>query len=294
MPIKVSCTCGSAFAAKDELAGKTVKCPKCQQPLTIPGGGAPAQRQAPAQRPAPAPQPAPDLSAPSIFDDAGMKARQTTGQVCPSCYHPMKQGAIICIHCGFSLQLGRKMEMQVFGKGEGGHGEAAAIALQRAANRIEEDKLEEKKKVNQGVPWWGWLIMFSAAVGLLTMMMMLPPKTATGVALWFLWGGGFLINVYASICIYIVAFKDNVVQGLLVLLVPCYILIYVIMKWDQCGSLFLLMLAGTGIQILSVVINVAIGLGLNEEAQIPLPPRCEFALVRVTDEPAVRVLRNAV
>ena len=42
MPIKVQCACGKAFAAKDELAGKTVKCPGCQKPLKIPGGAAPA------------------------------------------------------------------------------------------------------------------------------------------------------------------------------------------------------------------------------------------------------------
>jgi hypothetical protein len=43
MPIKVQCSCGKAFAAKDELAGKTVKCPGCQQPLKIPGEAAPAK-----------------------------------------------------------------------------------------------------------------------------------------------------------------------------------------------------------------------------------------------------------
>src|SRR5437763_980284 len=43
MAIKVQCSCGKAFAAKDELAGKTVKCPSCQKPLKIPGGTAPAK-----------------------------------------------------------------------------------------------------------------------------------------------------------------------------------------------------------------------------------------------------------
>ena len=36
MPISVACRCGKAFAANDNLAGKTVKCPGCQQPLVIP------------------------------------------------------------------------------------------------------------------------------------------------------------------------------------------------------------------------------------------------------------------
>lgn len=37
MPISVTCQCGQSFRAKDDLAGKRVKCPKCGQPLTIPG-----------------------------------------------------------------------------------------------------------------------------------------------------------------------------------------------------------------------------------------------------------------
>jgi uncharacterized Zn finger protein (UPF0148 family) len=281
MPIKVTCACGAAFAAKDELAGRTVSCPKCQQPLTIPGG---AQRAAPAQRPAPAPRPAPqaapDPSAPSIFDEAGMKAKQHTGQVCPSCYHPMKQGAIICVHCGYSFQLGRKMETQVHGKGDGGHGEAAAIALQRAANMIEDDKREEKKKTSEGVPWWAYMIMFCAAVGLLTMMMLLKPETATVVALMFLGSGGFLMSLYAMICIYVIAFRDNVVQGLLVMFIPLYFFVYMIMKWDQCGSLFLLWLGGQGIMGLAIGVYFAIGAGLNKDPNAAWAPPPVVPIVR--------------
>ena len=280
MPIKVTCTCGAAFAAKDELAGRTVACPKCKQPLTIPGGAAPAQQ---VSRPAPAPQAAPDPAAPSIFDEAGLKARQQTGQVCPSCYHSMKQGTIICVHCGYNLQLGRKMVTQVHGRGDAGHGEAAEIALQRAANALEEDKREEKKKTSEGIPWWGYLIMFTAAVGLLTMMMLLPPATATGVALMFLLGGGVLMSLYAQIMVIVIAFKDSVTQGLCVLFVPCYFFIYIIMNWDQCGMLFLIWLGGQGIQGLAYGVMVAIG-SMKQEAEIPVAPRPEIALVRSVDE----------
>ncbi|MFN0021085.1 MAG: hypothetical protein ACKVP0_22735 [Pirellulaceae bacterium] len=289
MPIKVSCTCGAAFAAKDELAGKTLACPKCQQPLTIPGGA--AQRPAAASRPAPAPaaQSAPDPSAPSIFDEAGIKARPTTGQVCPSCYHAMKQGAIICVHCGYNLQLGRKMVTQVHGRGDAGHGEAAEIALQRAANTLEEDKREERKKTSEGIPWWGYLIFFSAAVGLLTMMLLLPAEVATVIALGFLFGGGVLMALYAQICVYIVAFRDSVGQGLCVLFIPLYFFIYIIIKWDECGSLFLIWLGGQGIQGLAAGVFVAVGAGLNKkDAQFPMPPRRpEVAIVRQFDEASV-------
>lgn len=36
MPIAVSCECGGKFRARDELAGRTVKCPRCGNPLTVP------------------------------------------------------------------------------------------------------------------------------------------------------------------------------------------------------------------------------------------------------------------
>lgn len=37
MSIKASCSCGFAFAVKDEFAGRRVKCPKCNSPVSIPG-----------------------------------------------------------------------------------------------------------------------------------------------------------------------------------------------------------------------------------------------------------------
>lgn len=36
MPIKVSCACGRTLSVKDELAGRTLKCPTCQKPLRVP------------------------------------------------------------------------------------------------------------------------------------------------------------------------------------------------------------------------------------------------------------------
>ena len=39
MPIVIACQCGKKLQAKDELAGKRVKCPQCGQPLTVPAPG---------------------------------------------------------------------------------------------------------------------------------------------------------------------------------------------------------------------------------------------------------------
>lgn len=289
MPIKVTCTCGAAFAAKDELAGRTVACPKCQQPLTIGGGAAPAQRPAAASRPAPAPQPAADLSAPSIFDEAGLKARQNTGQVCPSCYHAMKQGAILCVHCGYNMQLGRKMVAQVHGRGDAGHGESAEMALQRAARTLEEDKIEEKKKTSEGIPWWGYLLMFLGAVGLLTMMLLLPAKIATSIALIILFSVGVLMALYARITVIVIAFRDSVGQGLCVLFIPLYVFIYIIMKWDVCGSLFLIWLGGLSIQ--GIAIGAYFGIaafGGKDDAHLNIPMRPAIADVCSSDGMEIR------
>lgn len=65
MPIKVKCKCGTGFAAKDELAGKRVKCPKCKQLLQIP-----TLDQANAANPAAAAKSAPPKRANSVRNPA--------------------------------------------------------------------------------------------------------------------------------------------------------------------------------------------------------------------------------
>ena len=256
MPIKVSCSCGAAFAAKDELAGKTVKCPKCQQPLAIPGGAAAAPQVAP-----------PDPGVPSIFDEAGIKAKAHTGQVCPSCFHPMKAGAILCIHCGYSLQLGRKMEMQIHGRVEGGHGEAAAVALQRAANTIEEDKREEKKKLSEGMPWWGYLLLFCAMVGLLTTMMLLPSESATLAAILIILGALQLVILYCWVMIIVIAFRNSVVQGVICIF-PCYAFVYGIINWNECGTL---MMTWIGCLLISIPIRFGYVYLASQEKKADVP-----------------------
>ena len=47
MPIVVVCPCGKSVTAKDELAGRRVKCPGCGQPLLVPAAnGAPGPAMA--------------------------------------------------------------------------------------------------------------------------------------------------------------------------------------------------------------------------------------------------------
>ncbi len=42
MPLEFQCGCGKRLRAKDELAGRRVKCPQCAKPLTVPAVRKPA------------------------------------------------------------------------------------------------------------------------------------------------------------------------------------------------------------------------------------------------------------
>ncbi len=48
MPIAASCTCGKSFRAKDELAGKKVRCPSCSAVIEIPKPAPPPAATVPA------------------------------------------------------------------------------------------------------------------------------------------------------------------------------------------------------------------------------------------------------
>jgi hypothetical protein len=187
MPIKVQCSCGKAFAAKDELAGKAVKCPGCQKPLKIPGGAAPAKAGAKpdAAKTAaktngddddysltaeePAPRPKSDL-----FAEVGLKAAPKGTMPCPGCMAPLPQDAIICVKCGYNMKLGRKMKtMTTSGESAGsvGHGAVAQDLLDKAAETIEGDDEAEASKDKEGMPWWVYLIILIVLIALATYML---------------------------------------------------------------------------------------------------------------------------
>jgi hypothetical protein len=198
MPIKVQCACGKAFAAKDELAGKTVKCPGCQKPLKIPGETAsakaegkpangqgtgaakPAAAKTAAPKPAPAKQPAAAAPAPpsadSLFDEIGLAPPVEGTRPCPGCTEPLAIEAVVCVKCGYNTRLGRRMTTARSGGGDDavGHGAVAQDLLDRAADVIDGDAEEEKKKTTAGTPWWIFLIVLIALVGFGAFMLSRP------------------------------------------------------------------------------------------------------------------------
>lgn len=144
MPIVVSCECGQRFAARDDLAGKTVACPKCKAALTIPAAKAPPAATSTAPIPVtctcgkrfgakpelagktlrcpscgaaiaiPAPGQSAATSAPAkgigdLLDDLGVH-RSKTGVRCAKCQSDMPPGAILCLHCGYNHETGQTMQ----------------------------------------------------------------------------------------------------------------------------------------------------------------------------------------
>jgi hypothetical protein len=173
MPIKVACKCGQSFAAKDELAGRTVNCPKCKQPLKIPAPSAPAKQ--PART---GPQPAPKVAAggpvggPAVsdlgglFDEVGVVAEApTAGPRCPSCGKGLAPHAVLCVNCGFNLQTGQRVAtMAPHVAPSGGHGHdplegQAEEMIAKAAREIAEQPISaEGKDFGEGTNPLSWLL----------------------------------------------------------------------------------------------------------------------------------------
>ncbi len=107
MPIKAFCgNCGTTLQAKDSLAGKRVKCPKCASPITVGESlvaGAAASSAKPAAQGTAGFNPMLDL-----LDEANVKAA-VRGPLCPNCSAEMKKGAIICLDCGFNIETGQRI-----------------------------------------------------------------------------------------------------------------------------------------------------------------------------------------
>ena len=102
MPIDFACqACGQAYRVKDEFAGKTTKCRKCSQPVTVP---APA-----------VPPPESDSELGSLLDEEFGTAQPVRplasaepATPCPSCNANMPAGATLCVHCGYDIATGKK------------------------------------------------------------------------------------------------------------------------------------------------------------------------------------------
>ena len=125
MPIKVKCgNCSAQFKAKEELAGRRVKCPKCQNPVVIAAATAPPAQSAPKRA-----NPLLD-----ILDEEDVRSR-ASGPICDNCGSEVKRGMVICIDCGFNLETGDRLETDISEDVENTAGMSGTDQMMRKAQR---------------------------------------------------------------------------------------------------------------------------------------------------------------
>lgn len=154
MAIKVRCgNCEAGFQAKDELAGRRVKCPKCKQPLTIPAakatsgkatsGKVPAGKTAASKTPASKkPRPAPVAAAQNplldLLDEHQIKS-VAQGPICDNCAAELFPGAIVCIECGYNTETGAQLQTEVYVDDDDGVRDVGVTDADRIMAKAEKD-----------------------------------------------------------------------------------------------------------------------------------------------------------
>lgn len=265
MPILVTCQCGHNLSVPDSMAGKSGKCPKCQQIIKVPVAVTPAKSgqsapnpQTPAKAGTPA-APAKATGAPAnakgtqasavapaaaavglggLLDAAGLTQR--TGRFCPACDAPAANTAVICVKCGLNFTEGTKLEgFQSTEKKRFGN-----KRLNEAADMMSRELETEKRLLNTGSPWW---FMFAGLMGLVVfiggalvkMDATTSGKKSTVDAIARIQQADWLsvlsasagtacalVATFASIAILFTAFFESAKQGLLCFFVPFYVIYY--------------------------------------------------------------------
>lgn len=217
MPIKATCRCGQSFAAKDELAGRTVKCPKCGQGLVVPA-------------PTSAPSQSPTSSIADLLDEAGVATQ--SGPRCPRCENPILPNAVLCTKCGLNLQTGMAVASSVRANKAVGHGEAAESVMERAKAEIA--KAPPPKDESAG----GMIFNYIMAAALLLIALVTigiaylgftkiessgNSQFYAGIVMAVL---GWLMYTSSHITLIVLNFKDGPVHGILSIVIPFYAMIY--------------------------------------------------------------------
>jgi hypothetical protein len=230
------------------MAGKVVKCSKCQKGVSVPGGAKAAvanpavppttTKAAPTSKvPAAAIGSGANDALAGLFDQAGLKKRE--GTFCPSCDKVLPPGTAICVNCGFHLEQGTRVDGFQLETKEFGN-----MQLVEAAEMMKREAETEKRMLTAGMPWW---MMLGMLCGILVMMAGLGIKMdastsgkesnillfrkiqAAGYLPVLAASFGFaciLISNFAQLAILITAFKESAKQGLLCLFAPFYIVYY--------------------------------------------------------------------
>ncbi len=186
MPIRVTCRCGQSLSVPDAMAGKSGKCPKCEEIIRIPGASSQAASTATtssasgkgAQPPQKAVKPArtkPTASGQAkptagggaldqLFSDAGLDKKK--GPECPSCKAPIQPGAMICVKCGFNLTTGQKIKGVAI-ESPKDPAQFANRQLSDADRSLRKETEADEKAKYTGAPWW---VSLAVVLGLVTVI----------------------------------------------------------------------------------------------------------------------------
>lgn len=246
MPIKVKCgSCSAAFSAKDELAGKNVKCPKCGAGIRVPSVQVPAatgQSKVDARqtvRSGHAGTIAGNLGDPlaDLLDEVGVKA-VATGAVCPNCEAPVTPGAKICINCGLNFETGAFLQTLAY---EDGAEEMAGLSetdkmLRKAEKEIDDMPISgEGQDFGDGASAYvmagavAIVAITLAATGLLITMGLQRMADSSGSAQVAL-AASTIFFVIAHVWMIIMAFMQNPKYGVLCTFLPLFSLIFACMN----------------------------------------------------------------
>ena len=253
MPLRVNCQCGVALNVPDAMAGKQVKCPKCQKVIPVAAPKAPAAKP-PAAKPAAAKPAAPNPPGGQdamaiLLDSAGLKKRE--GIFCPGCDRPLPTGSAICVGCGYNLQAGSKIEgFEVETK------EFGNKRLAEAADMMAREVETEKRLLKAGMPWWMMLAIILGVLFMMSSILLKMDANTSGkvssvpilakfqsasfgpVIAFSVGGAACLVGLFALFAIQATAFKESIQQGLLCTLTVVYVFYYMFsrMKSRKLGS----------------------------------------------------------
>ncbi len=222
-----------------------MKCPKCEKPLKVPAA---KKKSAPVAASAPGRGSLGDL-----LDEAGLTAKHDDyqGRHCPSCNSPLAENALLCVGCGLNLETGK------FIRGSGpivskdkakqaeGHEGAAERLLSRAEKALVQEKVEQVKNVREGAPIWA-IFCALVVIGTLAVSMSFMPRHEA-----FELSGAvcvivcYIVIAACSLHLLVLAFKEDVLVGVLYLFVPFYSLYFVITRWSRCRQTFLIAVTAT-------------------------------------------------
>jgi len=219
MAIRATCgSCKGTFNARDELAGKRVKCPKCKERMVIPAAKSAPVSAASASRARQAVDPME-----ALLNEANIDQVSSGGPICPDCGVEINAGAVICVDCGFNLETGKRLRTareNVEGEeGDSGLNDAERI-MRKAEAELEDTPIGGEDQdfgdggdsfVIAGVA--GVILAILVGVGLLVIFSM------DVISLYYNSGG---ISFIASCCMWIgttiwlsyVAFRAKVGHGL--------------------------------------------------------------------------------